>query len=194
MKLHCKIKFPINLLNQNLDPINLVTNITKEGMHVEKNYDYWLSKEFIEFFKDEFEFDPYLLFFKRNPNSRNIIHIDGTLDTRGDGVIQRWALNYTWNYENSVMNWYEPKNFGKCEVHNNFKLYHTRWSLDEVNLLESYCVNPITLVRTDIPHDVLNFDNNKIRYCLSIRSHPTKNKHKTFDEAYELFKKFLVED
>lgn len=196
MKPCYKINLPINILNPNVDPLNFPINkvVTNKDLQLIDDVSFWLSQEFIDFCNDEYNFNPYTILFIRPPNNKDTVHIDGTLDSRGAGVIDRWAINYYWNWENSLMYWYEPKNDGYVGTKGpNIEVYHTRWQSNEVSLIHQECPKPASFIKTDIPHAVENFDELKTRYCLSIRP-KSRDKKNTFEEAYTMFEKYLSED
>jgi hypothetical protein len=105
------------------------------------------------------------------PHVETEIHIDNS--------IQSYAINYVWGESNSVMRWYQANDntIGKTEkttAGTNF----TKYDSDQVSLIEEVEIpkNKLTLVRIDIPHQVINYSNHP-RYCLSIRFYARLNWH-----------------
>lgn len=186
MKPCYKINLPINILNPNVDPLDfpLKEMFTKKGLYLLDDVSFWLSKEFIDFCNDQYNFNPATILFNRPPNDKGAPHIDG---------LDHWAINYYWNWQNSTMYWYEPKTEGHVGKNGvNIEVYHPIWHEDEVSLIHQECLKPFSFIRTDIPHAVENFDELKIRYCLSIRPN-TRDKKNTYEEAYTMFQKYLHE-
>jgi hypothetical protein len=99
------------------------------------------------------------------PHSETAIHIDNS--------IQSYAINYVWGESNSIMRWYQTNDNaigkpGKTTAGTNY----TKYDSDQVFLIEEIEIpkNKLTLVRIDIPHQVINYSAHP-RYCLSIRFH-----------------------
>lgn len=208
MKPCYKINLPINILNPNVDPLDfpLKEMFKKKGLYLLDDVLFWLSKEFIDFCNDQYNFNPGTILFIMPPNDKQAPHIDRGGRPYG---LDHWAINYYWNWQNSTMYWYEPKTEGHvnkstmyCNEHKtegpvgkngvNVEVYHPIWHEDEVSLIHQECLKPFSFIRTDIPHAVENFDELKIRYCLSIRPN-TRDKKNTYEEAYTMFRKYLHE-
>ena len=65
------------------------------------------------------------------------------------------------------MKWYSSDTVGETSV-NKEGLRRTRWSASDCVSIEELTISVPTLVRTDIPHNVVNVSNEK-RFCVSLR-------------------------
>jgi hypothetical protein len=190
MKFYYPIQFPVKLLKDDLDLETLFTR-SRHGIFKE-DYNDWLHHDFIDFFQDTFNFKPWCLFFIAPANYEMVIHTDGYV-TSDSYQMHSWAINYVWNGENSVMRWYKSKTvfFQKSVDLSPASTDHQRWTKDQVELLDSATICDSHIVRTDIPHDVYNYDRHKSRYCLSVRSDVSPKNKFSYRHALKLFKNLI---
>lgn len=100
------------------------------------------------------------------PSMTSAIHIDS--------LTQSYAINYIWGEGESKMKWFnirdnETPKSALTTAGTDYQIYDDT----QVNLIEEIDVpkNTLILVRTDVPHQVINCSNSK-RYCLSLRGAP----------------------
>jgi len=118
------------------------------------------------------------------PDFDSAIHIDS--------LSQSYAINYIWGDSESKMRWFdiisnEPHNPGVTTAGTNYMKYNDT----QVKLIEEINVpkNTLILVRTDVPHQVINCSNSK-RYCLSLRGSPVLK----WENAVEHFRPYFLEE
>jgi hypothetical protein len=148
-----------------------------------------LSTECLDFFRslDLEPWNPHL--FCGGPSYSSTIHIDG--EGLGSGPL--WAINWIYGSNNSVMTWYKPIQPGSAKKtpSNTTQIIFTEDQVEAIDILEFDQNNcgPI-LVRTDIPHKVVNHDLNNPRYCLSVRFKQTKINN--WFSAIKYFRPYLI--
>lgn len=102
------------------------------------------------------------------------IHVDGHETAK-----PIWAINWILGSKFSEMIWYDQITEGS-ETFTNVGTAYKTFRLDEVRPIESCKFseknNGPVLVRTDIPHRVINNDMANTRWCFSVRA------RKTFDD------------
>lgn len=143
-----------------------------------------LSDRFLDFFSEN-EFFPLRGFlFYCPPNSSSSIHIDGDYEKS-----RPFALNIAWGSTKSSMQWYniKDKTVDYIESHTQANSPYLQFNNDQVDLIEQTTIDTISLVRTNIPHRIINYDTLKGRHCLSIRI----DNIKTWEEAIIKFKQYL---
>lgn len=96
-----------------------------------------------------------------------VIHVDGFIDDDGAYHGINCGLNWIYGSKNHVMKWYSPNTFGETSV-NKEGLRRTRWPNCDCVSIEEVSISVPTLVRTDIPHNVINLSDEK-RFCVSLR-------------------------
>jgi len=131
--------------------------------------------------------------FKKTPGVLGAAHTDIVWDP----VQSAWtpwhcAININLENTNSLMYWISTTDTEIYPLAETNKLtgihYGTRHNNkfqdnDKYSVLDSFCINGPTLVRTDVPHSVKNLDN-KDRWCLSLRL----KGNPTFDECVDKLK------
>ncbi len=126
--------------------------------------------------------------FRGNPAWACGIHIDGH---QSELVTQPiWAINWIMGSNHSEMMWYDPIMPGS-EILTNVGTKYQRWTLEEVREIERAEFLGPTLVRTDIPHRVVNYDNKNDRWCISLRS---PNRFNDWGTAVEFFRPYFKND
>jgi hypothetical protein len=126
------------------------------------------------------------ILFSTRPNFTLNIHKDtGSYYSNGE-MLSPWAINIAINSSSHTMKWYKEVNDSAAERLTNpmgSKYYH----IDPKNVyeVEEAVIDCPTLVRTDIPHNVINYDVNNFRYCISIRN---DRNTMSWEEAYKKFK------
>jgi hypothetical protein len=125
----------------------------------------------------------HVVVFRGNKNQFMDIHCD-----RGPS----WGINLVWGASHSDMVWYEPFNDtatdnAMCSVGSEYQKYDPEQCCE----LERTSSHGPMLVRIDIPHNVINYDKDNYRWCLSIRD---LNNKWTWDEAVEHFKPWFKHD
>jgi len=103
-----------------------------------------------------------------------------------------WCINYVWGSSRSEMSWWEPDSDinlspEMCSIGSEYMKYDPL----KCNLIDSVELTGPTLVRIDIPHNVVNYDKENYRWCLSIRD--LSNKW-TWEEAVEKFRPWFAHD
>lgn len=130
-----------------------------------------LSKNVLNFFKDNNLTKLKVVLFNCPPNFKSQIHIDGH-----DKLLRSFAINIPWGSSNSVMTWY--KTVGSKSPTPNLTMARNPYMYfdeDTVEVIDSTSVNSITMVRTDIPHSIENLDKINARWCVSIRTNDISN-------------------
>jgi hypothetical protein len=126
------------------------------------------------------------ILFSTGPNFILNIHKDtGHRISQGESL-SPWAINFAINSSNHKMKWYKEIEGSSAKRLTNpmgSDYYHI--DPDKVYEIEEAVIDCPTLVRTDIPHNVINYDVNNFRYCISIRNHRNTM---SWEEAYQKFK------
>jgi hypothetical protein len=113
------------------------------------------------------------------------IHVDGHTSNSGSQPI--WAINWISGSNSSSMHWYNPIQEGS-EIKTHVGTAYQRWNLDQVEEIEQASFLGPTLVRTDIPHRVVNHDPKNPRWCISIRANKIFN---TWEDSVNFFKPYI---
>ena len=126
----------------------------------------WLSEHHIDI-------EDQSLLFRGPPAQSVFIHSDGDKSLNDDTWSQMaWGINYTWGSDDHHMLWYEPL-FGTIDAANmkftSANNPYVRYYPHEVTEIHREKLQGLCLVRTDIPHNVNNYDKHHSRWCLSIR-------------------------
>lgn len=123
------------------------------------------------------------LLFRGPPKQSVFIHSDGDKTLDHDSWSQMaWGINYVWGSNDHHMLWYEPLNSEVDPAHMKFTSAnnpYVRYYEHEVREIHRECLQGLCLVRTDIPHNVNNYDSNNTRWCLSIRP---ESQHKSWEQ------------
>jgi len=123
--------------------------------------------------------------FRGAPGMASGIHVDGHTAKKDSQPV--WAINWVLGSKSSAMFWYKPINEGTAAKTSAGTDYQ-RWTLDQVEEIEKASFAGPTLVRTDIPHRVANFDLRNARWCISLRASKILN---SWEEAVEFFKPYI---
>ena len=123
--------------------------------------------------------------FRGAPGAACSIHVDG--HESNDDSKPIWAINWILGSRSSEMIWYEPISQGNETLTHAGSLYQ-KWDLNQVKELERTKIISPTLVRTDIPHRVLNYDTVNPRWCISIR---TNKLFKDWTDTVNFFKPWI---
>ena len=155
------INFNKNIIDENFKQENYVSG-TGWLTHKILNKRDILSSEIINFLSP-LDIPFFINLFYGPPAGSTHIHIDN----HAGG----WAINYAWGSSDSVMKWYSIKkgstpNLGTTTANTPYWFYTS----DQVEVIEEIATKGLCLVRTDIPHSIHNYNTDKGRWCLSIRS------------------------
>lgn len=117
------------------------------------------------------------------PNEQSKIHKDGVLQPESA------AINWVYSLEpsKSQMIWYDALEEGTVEVLKNKYREHIFWTDSQVKEIERYSIQSPTLVRIDVPHQVIN-NSNTHRWCISIRFRPVKS----WDTIVEMLQDYII--
>jgi len=108
------------------------------------------------------------IYFMYGPaNESLIIHVDGYIDENGSYQGMLCGLNFIFGSTSHVMRWYSSKSYGETSV-NKEGLKRTKWNVADCVLEKETTLVTPTLVRTDVPHNVINLSDQK-RFCVSLR-------------------------
>lgn len=128
-------------------------------------------------------FDSFNLFIGP-PKFNSTIHIDNRE--------QSYAINYIWGDSESKMRWFIPKERETpTTLITTAGTDYMTYNDNQVELIEEIDIpkNTLLLVRTDIPHQVINYSDHK-RYCVSVRGRPIF----TWDQAVSYFQSIISTD
>jgi hypothetical protein len=141
--------------------------------------------------------------FKKRPGQASPLHVD-ILEENSKFIRWHCAINWNLNFSKSYMAWYDtaeeeclPKDFSERKIYSQYPLtgihygYYGNVEMDltKTKLLEKTEIYRPTLVRTDIPHQIVNQDI-KDRWCLSVRF----KGNPLWDIVYESFKLLSYND
>jgi hypothetical protein len=172
--------FPLTIpfkFNLKLPDIDL-----NDGQKMHFELDNLIPIEFKKYLSDTFNLNiTKSLLFQQLPKTECNIHLDGIpgIQTRSA------ALNFILNSENTYMAWYDilkPSKTYNVYIDN---LVVAHYNEDQVEEKMRVQLTDFNLVRTDVPHKVVN-NSDKIRWCLSMRFDVNKN----FEEFIDIFKNF----
>lgn len=152
--------------------------------------DRYMTKEAIEFiqtmgFKDQVWFSDklqpdHVVIFRGNKGQFMDIHCD-----RGP----TWCINVAWGVSSSETIWYKPHDdinlaTEMCSVGSPYLKYDP----NDCDVIERTFTTGPTLMRIDTPHNVINYDTDNYRWCLSIRDIKS---NWSWEEAVEHFKPWI---
>ena len=123
--------------------------------------------------------------FRGAPGMSCGIHVDGHTSITETQPI--WAINWIIGSTASSMYWYNPIHEGK-EIKTHVGTAYQRWHISQVKEIEQATFLGPTLVRTDIPHRVVNHDTKNPRWCISIRATKTFN---SWEDSVNFFKPYI---
>jgi hypothetical protein len=103
------------------------------------------------------------------PYEQCIIHTDGI--DRPESAAINWV--YSLDNSKSEMIWYNALEEGNIEVIEKTNREHIYWNNSQVKEIERYSIQSPALVRTDVPHSVIN-NADTHRWCVSVRFRPLK--------------------
>lgn len=172
--------FPLNLpFDFNLILPDIESDKSQK-MHF--NLENLIPLDFKKFLLDQFNLKiTKSLIFQQLPNTECNIHLDGVpgIQTRST------ALNFIFNSEDTYMSWYkilQPSKIFNVYIDN---LVIAHYDSHQVEEIERSNLIHFNLVRTNVPHKVVN-NSNKIRWCVSMRF----NVDYTFEDFVNLFKEY----
>jgi hypothetical protein len=96
-----------------------------------------------------------------------ILHVDGFIDENGQYQGMLCGLNFIFGSTSHVMKWYSSDTYGQTSI-NKEGLKRTKWDLIDCKIEKETTITAPTLVRTDVPHNVVNLSDQK-RFCVSLR-------------------------
>lgn len=120
----------------------------------------------------------YCAIFVTQPNFILNIHSDNG-NVNGKNV---WAVNFVLNSDNHEMVWYSSSKPPVKHI-NEIGSYYYSYDEDSLQTIQRNKIN-CALVRTDIPHNVINSDNINPRLCISVRSTISKL---SWEDVYKRF-------
>jgi len=174
--------------------LNFKFPILKDGFKfpMDNRYHYawepekFISQEAINFFENINVMLITCRVFKILPGGRSRIHIDGVNSRKHNS-----AINWIFGSTSSAMHWYATTNTGHMSINTEGNTIEKlqKWDLTQVEEIEKASFLGPTLVRTDVPHDVTNFDTKNVRWCVSIR---TQKSLLTWEESVEFFKPYMI--
>ena len=126
-----------------------------------------------------------LVFSMRSRADKKSIHIDIDAKTQ----TPYWpSLNIVIDGQ-GVMRWFNPTKPGYVLKNNSAGVFYKAWFHDYGDIVDEWNAGKVALVRTDIPHQVWNFDDD-IRKIVSIRW----NKKISWEETIEWFNNTFSSD
>ena len=141
------------------------------------------SKELYDWFRSIKAIPTHPHIFCGFPHEQCIIHMDGV--DRVESAAINWV--YSLDSSKSEMIWYDALEDGTIEVLEKTKREHIYWTASQVKEIERYSIHSPTLVRTNIPHNVIN-NADTPRWCLSIRFRPPKS----WDSIVEMLQEYII--
>lgn len=139
-----------------------------------------------DFFND-IGLDLKTIYFMYGPaNKKLVIHVDGYIDNNGSYHGMLCGLNWIFGSTNHSMNWYTSNSLGETSI-NKEGLKRTKWSDENCFLAQQVTINKPTLVRTDVPHNVINSSSEK-RFCVSLRF---KDQNLKYEDAKKLLSSYI---
>ncbi len=146
----------------------------------------YLYPEFMNLMKSKKIYISHIESFFSEPNINLPIHIDSV---GGDYV----KINYIIGGVDSIMYWYQAK----PDVHVEPKLttintQYFSFEEDQVELVDSTTINPISIVQVGVPHNITNPTD--YRLCISMCiSHWHNHQRLTMAEAIDLFSEYITD-
>jgi hypothetical protein len=137
------------------------------------NVYHYLDESLFSFFEKNKLLPLYGYFFCTAPNAKSSIHIDGYPNNS-----RAFAFNIAWGSSNSKMCWFRTKENTIHNVNQKFTQVqspYVAFTPEETVLVDEVIIDKLTLVRTNVPHQVINLDQDNWRYCLSIRTSNINN-------------------
>jgi hypothetical protein len=132
-----------------------------------------------------------IIFYKEKNNQEPGVHID----TYSNFDPVPYACNWVLPPSSGEMVWYDfPENSAEKEFSPYTKTASKYWLLKDNQFTErarSSIGNQLTLVRTNVPHNIVNVSEN--RWCISIRFYRDSKPITDWDSAVEYFKPFIKE-
>ena len=105
------------------------------------------------------------LVFEMKPNAdKGSIHVDIDAKTR----IPHWSSLNIILHGQGVMKWFDPPIEGKLTYNSSGKVFYKYWNSNYGDVIDEWRHGKIAIVRTDIPHQVWNYDE-EYRLVVSIR-------------------------
>jgi hypothetical protein len=161
MKNYYKLMFN-DFLNKQLDTSNMQD--ADEWQMFNVDYKKWMNPEIIIKLKMLSIVPEKAYVFKGPPNFIQPIHIDGY-----ENVKRPWAINVAWGSENYSMKWFKIINNSSSSKYTQVMAPYLMFNKEDVEEIDKISnMSAPTLVRTDIPHSVENYDS-KFRYCFTLR-------------------------
>lgn len=128
------------------------------------------------------------VYFMYGPANKNlVVHVDGYVDESGNYHGMLCGLNYIYGSTDHVMRWFTSNSLGETSI-NKEGLKRTKWYVEDCELARDLKIVRPTLVRTDVPHDVVNLCDEK-RFCVSLRF---RDQNMSFDSAREKLSRWII--
>lgn len=125
------------------------------------------------------------LIFEMKPNAdKGSIHVDIDAKTR----TPHWSSLNIIIYGQGVMKWFDPSEEGKLSYNPNGKVFYKYWNSNYGDIIDEWRMGKIAIVRTDIPHQVWNYDED-VRLVVSIRW----GNRTSWEETKDFFGKFTLD-
>jgi hypothetical protein len=124
--------------------------------------------------------------FSTGPSFTLNIHKDSGEVQVDDEEVNVWAINFIINSSHHEMIWYHELS-KPVKILNKIGSYYYHYDETNTKEIERFTITQPTLIRTDVPHNVINYDEKNFRYCISIRSKTSKL---SWSEVYNIFLNF----
>jgi hypothetical protein len=192
MKNFYKLDIPVKILRDEVDTSTYPNLDDYHWIVWNDNSNKYVTPEGLEFirsmgFKDQSWFDNklqpgHVTVFRGKKGQVMDIHCD-----RGP----TWCINLVWGVSDSEMVWYKLKDDVQsttemCNVGSAYESYDPNGCVE----IERTSFTGPMLTRIDTPHNVINYDSDNYRWCLSIRDVSSKM---TWEEAVEHFKPWITQ-
>jgi hypothetical protein len=191
MKNYYNLQIPVKILKDNIDPKHFYELDQKKrlyswALNLVNSKDF-LTDECIDFFnQNRVNVLTQCILFRGKPSNSVKIHID-TIDNIKHNI---WAINLAWGSTSSEMLWYSPLPGVKNKTNQSTGgTPYIEFDQAQVKEIERTVITGPCLVRTDIPHSVVNYDPDNIRWCISIRGTPNVS---SWEDAVKFFNPLIT--
>ena len=181
-----KLNLPIKLFDEGRLFLDNQDMLTENNWKLSfKHFSNFLTPETIDLFASKnIPLPEYAMIFRGRPGGTLVVHLDY--------ISPGYAINIAWGSRRSEMIWYKPlipieeAKYETSSAHSPYYYFESH----QVEEIERTEIKGPCLVRTDIPHNVVNYDTENIRWCLSLRFPGPVN---SWDSAVEFFKPYFIE-
>jgi hypothetical protein len=164
-------------------PLNKLKTQYQTDMN--ESIEMYIHPSFIDLLKSKSVYVSHIESFFSEPNINLPIHIDSV---GGDYV----KINYIIGGVDSIMYWYQAK----PDVHVEPKLttintQYFSFEKDQVELVDSTPINPVSIVQVGIPHNITNPINHRLCISMCI-NHYHNHQRLTMAEATDIFSEYIL--